>query len=262
MGSANTLRETLEQQGRVILALMLHDIRSRFGGSALGFLAMAIGWPLANVLLILVINSGLGRVAPYGSSTALWYATGVVPFLAFQYMSRWMMMGIIANRPLLTYPILHVTDILFARALVEVLNSGLVVLIVFLLFFILDIDFEPRDPIQASFGMLAMLLLGLGFGVFNAIIAAAMPLWIQGSILITVVLWLASGVMFVPDTLPGFARDALAYLPTLQGVEWVRSAYYEGYGASELDKKYLIEFGLATLFLGLGSERLLRGKLR
>jgi hypothetical protein len=124
---------------------------------------MAIGWPLSHVLILLVINTGLGRAVPYGDSAALWWATGVIPFQAFQYMSRFIMMGILLNRPQLSFPVVKVTDILFARPIVEVLNAGLAVLILFVIFWSLGIDFMPRDVVQASLAMLAMMLLGLGF---------------------------------------------------------------------------------------------------
>ena len=132
----------LAVQIRILEALMLRDIKTRFGGSEWG-IVVAVGWPLSHVLLLLVINVGLGRIAPYGDSAALWFATGVVPFMAFNYMSRFIMMGIVLNRPLLAFPVVKITDILFARAMVEVLNAGVVILIIFGIFWASDIDFMP-----------------------------------------------------------------------------------------------------------------------
>jgi capsular polysaccharide transport system permease protein len=251
----------LKAQWRILFAIMLDDTKRRFGGSQFGFLAMAIGWPLAHILTCLLIYGALGRTAPYGDSTALWFATGVVPFLAFQYMSRFIMFGILQNRQLLSFPVVKPTDLLFARAIVEVLNSGLVVLVVFAIFWALGIDFMPRDVVQASLALLAMMFLGLAWGVVNAIIAAAIPFWIFPFILFQILLWLGSGIVFVPDALPEAIRTPLSYLPPLQGVEWMRSAYYEGYGASILDKTYLISFAMVTLFVGLALEPLVRGKM-
>jgi capsular polysaccharide transport system permease protein len=251
----------LKAQCRIIVALMLHDIRSRFGGSAFGFIAMAVGWPLSHILVCLVIYSYTGRATPYGDSPALWFATGVVPFLAFQYMSRFIVLGIVMNRPLLSFPVVKVTDIVFAGALIELLNAGLVVLIVFAIFSVLDIDFMPRDVVQASLALLSMMFLGLAWGVVNAIIAAAVRVWFFVVILFQIVLWVLSGIVFVPDALPEAVRTPLSYLPTTQGVEWMRSAYYEGLGANFLDKTYVIYFAVVTLFCGLLLERLVRGKL-
>lgn len=250
----------LKAQARILHALMLRDIKTRFGGNEFGFL-VAVGWPLANVLILIIINTGLGRAIPYGDSAALWWATGLIPFMAFQYMARFIMLGIVLNRPLLSFPTVKITDILFARALVEVLNAGLVVLIMFAIFWVLGIDFMPLDIVQASLALLAMMLLGLGFGVVNAIIAAAIPFWVTGYGLFQIILWLASGVVFVPDALPEVIRTPLSYIPPLQGVEWMRSAYYEGYGTAILDKIYLVAFGVVTLLIGLLLERLVRGKL-
>lgn len=252
--------EALKAQWRIIVALMLRDIKTRFGGTEFGFV-LAIAWPLTHILLLLVVNSQLGRAAPYGDSAALWFATGIIPFMAFSYMSRFIALGILMNRPLLTFPVVKVTDILFARAIVEVLSAGLVILIVFAIFWAAGIDFMPRDIVQASCALLAMMFLGLGFGVINAIITAAFPFWTAGYALLTLLFWVSSGVVFVPDSLPEVVRLPLSYLPTLQGIEWMRSAYYDGYGGLILDKPYMISFAAASLLFGLGFERLLRGKL-
>jgi capsular polysaccharide transport system permease protein len=254
------LRQMLQAQGRILHALMLRDIKTRFFGNEFGFL-LAVGWPLSHILILILLNSALGRAAPYGDSSALWFATGVIPFMAFNYMSRFIMMGIALNRPLLAFPVVKITDILFARAFVEVLSAGLVILIIFAVFWALGIDFMPVDIVQASLAMIAMMLLGLGVGAVNAVIAAAFPFWITGFALCGIVFWLSSGILFVPDALPEAARTPLSYLPYLQGVEWMRSAYYEGYGSDILSKTYLVSFGLVTLFVGFVLERLLRGRL-
>ena len=260
MDYALTTVGMLKAQGRILRALMLRDIKTRFFGNEFGML-LAIGWPLTHILVLILLNSALGRAVPYGESAALWFATGTIPFLAFQYMARFIMVGIVANRPVLNIPIVKVTDILFARAIVEVLSAGLVVIVVIVIFWAQGIDFMPVDIVQASLALLAMMLLGLGVGVVNAIIAAAFPFWVTGFALLTILCWLSSGVLFVPDALPEAAQAYLAYLPWLQGVEWMRSAYYEGYGGAIIAKTYLVSCGVGSVFLGLALERLVRGRL-
>jgi capsular polysaccharide transport system permease protein len=132
---------------------------------------------------------------------------------------------------------------------------------VFAIFWAFGVDFMPLDVVQASLALLAMMFLGLAWGVVNGIIAAAFPFWMMGFFLFQMILWVASGIVFVPDALPEAIRTPLSYLPTLQGVEWMRSAYYEGYGAAILDKTYLVCFAVVTLFVGLMLERLVRGKM-
>ena len=239
---------------------MLRDIKTRFFGNEFGFLII-MAWPISHILILLAINTSLGRVAPYGDSPALWFATGIIPFMAFSYMSRFIMTGIIMNRPLLVFPAVKITDILFARAIVEILNAGCVVLIIMAIFYFQDIEFVPLDVVQASCALAAAMLLGLGFGVISAVIAVAMHGWMIGQNLLMIILWMASGVLFVPDALPEIARVPLSYNPVLHVVEWMRSAYYEGYGANILSRTYVLTWGATMLFLGLVLERLVRGRL-
>jgi capsular polysaccharide transport system permease protein len=259
-GARLNVSQMLRAQGRILVAIMLRDVRTRFFGSAFGFL-LAIGWPLSHIFILLAVNTAIGRAAPYGDSSALWYATGVVPFMVFSYMARFTMMGVVMNKPMLSFPVVKVTDILFARAILELLNAGIVIICTMLIFGLLGIDFAPIDLVQACLALGASMLLGLGFGIVNGVITGLAPFWMVGFQLFTVMLWLASGVIFVPDALPDFARYWLSFNPALQGIEWMRSAYYEGYGSGILDKSYLLFFAVLMLFLGLGLERLLRGKM-
>ena len=200
-----------------------------------------------------------GRATPYGDSTALFLATGVVPFLTFSYVTRMMMILLVQKRPLLAFPEVKVLDMLFASALLEIMSSFCLVLCVLIIAWFVGIDAMPRNIIQASYALGAAILLGLGFGLFNGVIALAFPAWFTGFTLLTIVLYITSGIYFVPDALPAIARDALAYQPTVQLVEWMRAAYYDGYGGLVLDRGYVIGFGVVTLFLGLLLERAMRG---
>jgi capsular polysaccharide transport system permease protein len=201
----------------------------------------------------------LGRVAPYGDSTALFVATGVVPFQIFSYLARFMMVAVMRNRPLLAFPEVKILDILFASALLESLAASCVTIVLIILAWFVGIDIVPRDIVQACYSFGAAVLLGLGFGLFNGVIPLAFPAWFTRYALVTIILWLTAGILFVPDALPAPLRDILAYHPVLQLVEWTRSAYYEGYGGLVLDRPYVIGYAGVTIFLGLVLERMMRG---
>lgn len=254
------LRELLRVQARVLFALMLRDINSRFFGSPYGFL-IAIAWPLSHILVLLIVNTILGRAPPYGDSSALWYATGVVPFVAYSYMGRFIILGVLQGKPLLAFPLVKFTDVIFARMLVEFLSASLVVIIVSIIFTIFGINIVPREPQQAVYAFGAALLLGAGVGTVSAIITAAIPFWFSVFILSNIFLWAISGVVFVPDALPEPIRYVLSWNPMMHCIEWMRSAFYEGYGRSILDKSYCLACGTVWLTVGLIVERLVRGKI-
>jgi capsular polysaccharide transport system permease protein len=248
------------RQRRVVFALMLRNIRTRFGGHGLGYL-LAIGWPIAHMLIFFSTFIIAGRTAPYGDSILLFIATGTVPFMSFSYLSRFMMMAVMITRPLLGFPEVKVLDVLLATALLETLSACLVTILMLVIAWCVGIDFVPKDIVQAAFAFGTAVLLGLGFGLINGVLALAVKFWALVVALEIIVLWVASGIIFVPDALPEMARHILAYNPVLHVVEWMRSAYYEGYGDLVLDRFYPIAFGLGAAFIGLVLERAMRGHL-
>ncbi|HEY8006675.1 MAG TPA: ABC transporter permease [Methylocella sp.] len=258
---AISLGDVLRTQGQVIYALMLRDVKTRYFGNGLGFLFSSVAWPLVHVLVLLTVYTSLGRTAPFGNSTILFFATGLVPFMTFSYMSRWIMIGLVLNRPLIVFPVVKITDVLIARAFLEILGACMMTASLFLILWFCEVDFMPRDIAQASFAFGASVLLGLGMGIINAIIATAFVGWMTGYALIIISLYISSGVMFVPDSLPEVARYYLSFNPVLQAIEWMRSAYYDGYGSLVLDKTYLMAWAACTIFSGFALERLIRGRL-
>jgi capsular polysaccharide transport system permease protein len=252
--------QALCAEGRVILAIMLRDVRTRFFGSALGYL-VAIAWPLVHMAILMAMFIATGRLAPYGSSLTLFFATGLVPFMSFSYMSRFTMISLVMNKPLLNFPAVKMFDVLMGRGILELLCSCLVAILLLTILWLGGVDVAPQNLVQAAYALGASLLLGLGFGVINAVIAVGMPSWLTGYSLVIVLVWITSGIMFVPDALPESLKEIVALNPLLHGVEWMRSAYYEAYSTNVLDKAYILCWGAGSLAVGLVSERFLRGFL-
>jgi capsular polysaccharide transport system permease protein len=245
--------------GHVIHALMLRNIRTRFFGTGLGFL-LALTWPLAHIGILLTISIGIGRLAPYGDSSAIFFATGLVPYISYLYISRFMMVSVQHTRPLLAFPVVKILDLLFAGAILEVLSSCCSIIVLGIVLTLFDVDITPLNPAQAAFAFCAAMLLGLAFGVFNSLLLMAMPIWMTVSSLFNIFLYATSGIFFVPSALPPTLRYYASFNPLLQIIEWMRSAYYDGYGAELLDKKYAVSFAVVLFFLGLVVERVFRGR--
>ena len=259
MASRTTLVEILRAQRNVLTALILRDIKTRFG-SAPGFL-IVIAWPLSHILILLAINVGLGRLAPYGESAILWFSVSMTPFMIVSYTSRFMMIGLVFNRPLLVFPIISVFGILLSRVLIEMMVSACVVACLVLILLCLDVDFMPNDAGMAVSALGAALLLGVGLGMINAIIAMMLPKWLTVYALATILLWVTSGAYFLPGALSGQIRGYLYFHPFVHCIEWLREAYFSGYHSVLLDKPYLLGCGLWSVSTGLVMERMLRGRV-
>lgn len=248
------------RQRRVIFALMLRNMRTRFFGSGLGFL-IAIAWPFTHIMLFVAYSLIAGRQAPIGESAALFFATGSATFQAFSYLALYTMQSILAARPLLGFPSVKLLDAIFAAALLEMLCSCTVTLVVLTVGALFGVDVMPRDIVAAACAYGSAILLGLGLGIINSVLALAIPMWALIFNFSRILLWIFSGALFLPDNMPEPARTAMSYNPIAQSLEWMRSAYYEGVGVGFLDKIYVLKFAIIAIFLGLLTERLARGYL-
>lgn len=257
MKAESAVIKMLRIQARVIGALMLRDVQTRFGGRSANYL-IAIAWPLSHISILLLIYSFAGRSAPIGQSAPLFFATGLVPFVMFNYPSRQMMLALTMNAPLLNFPIVTTTDVLFSRAILETVTSFAVVMIFAAILYGLGVDIMPRYPETAVTALCATLFLSISVGIVNSVIQIFVKVWMIGYILVMIISYITSGILFVPEFLPEKIRSVLLWNPLLQAVEWFRTAYFEGYGRQTLDKQYVVITACVLLAGGLTAERFTR----
>lgn len=251
--------ETLKAQGRVLFALMLRDIKTRWGSSPAYVITFL--WPLLNILILVGLWTAFGRVTPYGESSVLWFSISMLPFMTCTYVARFVLFGLLATKPLMAFPVIKVTDIVFSRIIIEILNSVVLVALLFIWLWILDVNFFPHSIVQAVLAMSVAILLGLGMGIANGLIGLVFPMWVTGFMLVTIILWITSGVMFLPSAMPAEIRDWLYWQPVVHLVEWMREAYYPGYQSLILDKYFILGYSLVMIVLGLAIERFARGRI-
>ncbi|CAO4177897.1 ABC transporter permease [Methylorubrum extorquens] len=237
----------------VLSALMLRDMRSRFGGNYWGYLVQVL-WPCAHLGIITGIMTFRGINPPIIGDPALFVATGALPALAFQYISREVMKGYMVHKPLTYFPQVKKFDTVIARCLVEIVSSflGLILVLMVLLFF--GIDPVPSDIFQAVTGYLAAIGLGIGVGFINVGICSVFPGWTIGYMAVTLTIYLSSGVYFVASYMPSQIYYYMKWNPVTQLIEWIRLGYDPSLDV-QIDYLYMFVWIFGTLTTGLLMER-------
>jgi len=253
------LLNALTAQKRVIGALVLRDLRTRFGRTIFGAI-LIVAWPLSHLLTLTIVYSLARRMIPIGTDVTVFVATGVIPYILCLYPSRMIMLALQSNKQLLAFPVIKSVDIVVARAIVEITAAFWVVTIYFLMLTALDLPIWPQRPEDAMAAVLATIYLAFSLGMLSALMYALMRAWLGVHILIVIIMYISSGLFFVPSTLPQKFQDIIWFNPLMHSVEWLRSAYYDGYGYGLLDRGYLLGFATVVLFLALALERLVRGR--
>lgn len=252
-----TLRELLLLQVRVVGALVLRETRATFGTSQFGYL-WAIVMPGAGILILVMVFSFVGRQAPFGSSFALFFATGVLTLEFFNKLSGTLMNTFDANKALLTYPPIKETDALFAR-LILISATYMVIMVLFFGGLILAGQAEfPTDAGKMMEAFAATALLGFGFGTLNAVLKSLWDSWNYVESILTRPLFFISAVFYIPSHMPPAAISILKWNPVLHLVEWMRVGYYPNYDSTVLSPSYPLGVGLLLTLVGLGGERLFR----
>ncbi|MGE6743751.1 ABC transporter permease [Allorhizobium pseudoryzae] len=252
--------DALRLKRNVMKAVILRDMRTRFFNHGLGFLIVSL-WPLGHMMIILMIFSVTGRRTPFGDSLVVFFATGLIPTLAFMYVSRFMSLSLLLNRPMLAFPVVTVVDVMIARAFLEIIAAFVTLIFVLIIIDAVGDDPFPVDFSEAIEAYISTLLLSIGVGFLAGGICMFFPFFSTIYALTMMLVYVSSGTLFVISSLPDAISTALSYNPVVHAVEWMRVAYYPTYSTKILDKQYLIGFGLTSLFLGLLMERLFRGKM-
>lgn len=235
---------------RAMLALILREMATAHGRTRGGYL-WAVAEPVAAVALLAVVFSVAFDQPPLGRNFALFYASGYLPFMVYSDLAQKIGVALRFSRPLLAYPAVTWWDALCARFVLNTLTH--VVVIILVLGAILAIDARsPRiDAPQVMAGIALAAALGFGIGALNAYLFEATPAWERLWAILNRPLFILSGVLFLPDAVPGRYGDWLLYNPLVHVTGALRAGIYPGYAADWVDAGFVLEVAAAALLPAL-----------
>ncbi len=235
---------------RAIIALMLREMATTYGRSPGGYI-WAILEPVGGILLMTAIFSIAFRSPPIGVSFPIFYATGIIPFMAYNSISNKIGASISFSKSLLAYPTVTYLDAILARFVVNFVTEIMVAYILFsCLLYFLDAG-NILDGIKIIEAFIMMGVLSFGVGVFNCFLIGLFPVW--GSIwrVLSRPMFLISCVFFTFETIPQPYQDYLWYNPLVHVVGMSRSAFYAEYDAVYVTPLYVYGIGLGLTVVGL-----------
>ncbi|ACY49947.1 MULTISPECIES: ABC transporter permease [Vibrio harveyi group] len=244
------LRQALRVQGRVLYALILREALGKYGKSRIGYL-WALFEPLTQVLILVAIFSALGRKSPVGGDLAIFFTTGIVPWLIYSNIANRLSGALGANQALLAYP--HVTpfDVLMGRALLESITMLVVFALIIVSLQLIGKALAIYDLFNVLMGLITLVLFSVGLGMTNSAIRIYFDSWDKLFSAINRPLYFISGIFFTAASLPPQAREYLQWNPLFQYVEWVRSGFFSTYQNVYINHHYAISCSAGMLLIGL-----------
>ncbi|MBT9486705.1 MAG: ABC transporter permease [Rubrivivax sp.] len=241
---------SLAVQRRVIGALLMREVITRFGRENIGVLWL-IGEPMIFTLGVAALWSALGL--SHGSSLPIiaFAITGYSSVLMWRNSVNRCGDAIKTNINLLFHRNVKLIDVFLARIILEMAGATASFAVLAILFTSLEWMQPPVDMMLVVQGWLMLAWFGTALatlvGVATAYSELVERIWHPAAYL----LFPLSGAAYMVDWLPQSAQDYALMLPMVHGVELLREGYFGNTVRTHHDIGYMALINLGLTFLGL-----------
>ncbi len=235
---------------RAIGALVMREMSATYGRTPGGYL-WAILEPAGGIALLAIAFSFAFTSPPIGSSFAMFYATGIVPFMYYNDISQKVAQSLSYSRTLLVYPAVTYLDALIARLVTNAIAGLLVVYVIFFALVMFgDTRTDPRLD-QLALCMAMATTFSFGVGIVNCYLFQAFPIWLKMWQIINRPLLIISCVVFIYDSVPRPLQDYLWFNPLVHIIGQMRHGFYPSYHAEYVSPAYTFLVSLVLIAVGL-----------
>jgi ABC-2 type transport system permease protein/capsular polysaccharide transport system permease protein len=234
---AASFRDSWAIQRRVLFALLMREVLTRYGRHNIGFLWLFVE-PMIFTLGVTTLWSVAGLTHGSSLPIAAFALTGYSSVLLWRNMPTRCIMAILPNLSLMYHRNVKVLDILFARLLLEASGATISFTILGLFFMAIGWIDPPEDLLQVMGGWLMIAWFGMALAILFGCLAEQTEviekLWHPTQYF----LFPLSGAAFLVDTFPPSVQHYFLLLPMVNGVEFLR----EGYFGSKITAHYNMEY--------------------
>jgi len=254
-----SLASGLAVQCRVVGALMMRELHTRYGRENIGYLWL-IGEPLMLGTVIAVVHSG-GGGHETGINPVAFAVVGYTIFIMFRGIVNRSEGAIESNAALLYHRMVTVMDFTIARSLLEA--AGTFVAFAILLTFCIIFDFAepPPRPLELIGGIL--LIFWFSFSLAMIVTGGTYEKKLLERFVhpFTYFMIPLSGAFFQVSWIPQPYREYLLYNPLPQIFEIVRYGAFEDANLEYVSLSYIIGFCLVLTALGLVAMRSAKNRI-
>jgi ABC-type polysaccharide/polyol phosphate export permease len=239
---------------RVISALFLREMLTRYGRNNIGFLWLFVE-PMIFTLIVVAIRSGTKDFYQGSIPMVAFAVTGWPSMMLWRNMPSRCMGALKSNRSLLHHRQVKIIDIYIARILLEQMATTTSLIIVSFILLSLGWLTPPEDVLQVFAGWMLLGWFGAGLALIIGSLSERYEivshLW-RPSMYLFVPL---SGIAFVVDALPQSVQKIAEWVPILNALEYLRDGWFGSTFQAHYDVPYVIMFNLCLTFVGLSLVR-------
>lgn len=254
MGEATSLWSSLAVQQRVVGALLLREIITRYGRHNIGVL-----WIIVEPILFTLGVSALWYLAKLHTISNIpivaFAVTGYSSVLLWRNAANRCAKAIEPNLSLMYHRNVKVIDIFLARVILEVLGATASFALLTAFFAYIGAMHWPQDIVPVLGGWLLLSWFTLALGFIVGAVSERSETFERVWHVVTYLLFPLSGAMFMVHWLPQTAQAAILWLPMVHGVEMIRHGYFGNVVPTYEDPAYFAVVNLALTLIGLALVR-------
>lgn len=249
-GDKTSFKDSLKIQKRVIHALLMREIITRYGRNNIGFLWLFIE-PLMFTMTVALMWKFVKADQHSTLNIIAFLITGYPIAMMWRNASQRTIGAISSNLSLLYHRNVRVLDTIFARILLEVAGATIAQIIIMGFFIAINWIDIPDDVFYMLIAWLLMALFATGFGLIICSIAFYIEAFgkIWGTL--SFIMLPLSGAFFFLHTLPPSIREYAQWIPMISGTEMFRHGYFGNAITTYENISFLIICDLIMLLIGL-----------
>jgi capsular polysaccharide transport system permease protein len=247
--SDTPLSRSLAIQARVIGALLMREIITRYGRHNIGFLWLF----LEPMIFTLGVTLLWGYLRPmHGGMSIIPFAiTGYSSVLMWRNAASRCSKAIEPNLSLLYHRNVTTLDLFGARLLLEISGATISLIVLLAIFIFAGYAPMPADPLTMVGAWLLLAWFGAALGLIVGALSERSQTFERIWHTLTYLMFPLSGALFMVDWLPSKAQSLILWVPMVHGVEMLRDGYYGSAVRTHYDIGYLVLVNFIMLWIGL-----------
>lgn len=256
----NPLVQALALQRRVIGALLMREILTRYGRRNIGFLWLFIE-PM--IFTLGIASIWIATKSVHGSGLSVWgfSLTGYSCLLVWRNCGSRTIKALEPNLALMFHKNVKTIDIFLARIALEVAGASASFFVLALLFTVIGLTDAPNDILGLAASWLMMCWFATSLALLIGALSEYSELLDRLWHMVVYLMFPASGALFILDWLPPEARDIISWIPMVHGTEMVRYFYLGPVFTPHYEVEYFLQFNIILTFVALLSIRMLVRKM-
>ncbi|WP_322081934.1 ABC transporter permease [Burkholderia sp. BCC1972] len=235
-----TFTDQLRIQVRVIWALVMREMITRFGREGLGVLWI-MAEPAMFVIGVMVIFSHTETTTRY--SVAEYLAVSYPTLLLWRNTTGRVMKAIEFNRALLHHKPIRPIDILYSRIILEFAGAAASFLVLYVVLVVIGICQFPADLLSMILGYLLVVWFSFNFVMTMAALSELSEAIERVSHIILYLMIPFSGVFIPTYVLPPKIGELMTYFPLIDAVEY----FHYGYYGDRMPTMFYLDYTVAVL---------------